>query len=215
MLKIRAGKSRECYVFHGMWGEIGMINTNDINSQVSKYIFENYDRQFSEIKKYNAFDPYLITDFIQIFHESTQFIGYAILVKKFIDYLKMRTPQTKKTEELKGKVGNSKDGTISIRRLNPGNILMMKGNGFQKPVMEACDTMPLFNIQRGFILILSNLIIHFNYAQQKLVKEYKSPAFMYDDTVEIKKTESCDETPGLFRIKTTIYLGTSQYTEGK
>ncbi|WP_298277833.1 hypothetical protein [Ferroplasma sp.] len=192
-----------------------MINTNDINREVSEYIFENYDSQFSDIKKYNAFDPYIITDFMQILHESTQFISSVILVKRFIDYLKSRKPQTDKAEELKGKVGNSKDGTIGITTLHPGNILMMKGNGSKKPVIEACDTIPLFNIQRGYILILSNLIIHFNYDRQKLVKEYKAPAFMWDDTVEFKKTSFCDETPGLFRIKTTVYLGNSEYTEGK
>ena len=187
-----------------------MVNTNDINNQVSEYIFENYDRQFSEIKKHNAFDPYLITDFMQILNPSTKIINSVLIGKEFIDYLKKRRPQTNKEEELRGKDGKSKDGTIGITRLNPGNILMMKGNGREKPVIEACDTMPLFNIQRGYMLILSNLIIHFNYDQRKLVKEYKSPAFIYDNTVEIIKTNSCDETPGLFRVKESIYVGKPQ-----
>ncbi len=187
-----------------------MIRPGDLNSSLSQYFFENFDSKYSEINRYSSFDPNIIQSYIEYLGSIGGVVTFIDYGKKFIDFMKTR----KRIEEVKqntaGKTDKSKDGTISIQRLYPGNVIMMKGNGTEKPIVEACNTMPLFIIQRGFMLILSNLVLHFNYDERKLVKEYKSPSFMYDSSVEIVRSSSCDETPGLFRVKESIWVGKPQ-----
>ena len=189
------------------WSETGMMRPDDINSDLSNYFFENFDSKFSEVNRCSSFDPNIILRYLEylgVIEGSISLIEYA---KKFIDFIKTRKKEEDVKQNITSKTDKSKDGTISIQRLYPGNVMMMKGNGIEKPVLEACNTMPLFIIQRGYILILSNLILHFNYDDHKLVQEFKAPSFMYDSSVEIVRTSSCDETPGLFRIKESIWVG--------
>ena len=187
-----------------------MIKPDDMNGNLSQYFFENFDSKYSEINKYSSFDPSIIRDYLEytaVIGGSLSIVDYAI---KFIDFIKTRKKKEDVKQNVSSKTNRSKDGTISIQRLYPGNAMMMIGNGEEKPIVEACDTMPLFVIQRGFMLILSNLVLHFNYDERKLVKEYKAPSFMYDSSVEIVRTSSCDETPGLFRVKESIWVGKPQ-----
>ena len=190
-----------------MRGKDGMNNPNEINKEISQELYQKYDNEYSEIRKYEAFDPYIINNFLGYIGDIGGIATLAGLAQKFIHYLKTR----EKTENIKdtfthGKPHND-DGTIGISRLSPKNIILMEGRGVNKPIIEACSTMPLFSIQRGYILIVSNIKIHYNYEPKKLVYESKAPAFVPDDSCEIQRTDFCDETPGLFRVKKTIQIG--------
>lgn len=185
-----------------------MMKPNDINDEFARYLFEHYDNQFSDIGKYTSFDPYLISEFLKYLSYAGGGIATIDGVKRFIDFLKNRTYEKREEQDIKDKLGKKGDGRIEILKLEPGNIILMSGIGSERPVIEACDTKPpLFIIQRGYILILSGITIHINYDQHELVKEYKAPpAFLYDGTVDIERTSSCDETPGLFRVMESIYI---------
>ncbi len=192
-----------------------MIGSEELMNELSKCLFENFDSKYSEYNRYSSFDPNIIRSFLNYLGPAGGIITIAEAMKKFIDFIKSKKVKENIRENVIQKPEQLKDGTISIKRLQPGNILMMSGNGPEKPVVEACDTFPLFIIQRGYILILSNLRIHLNYDKHKLVKEYKAPSFMYDGTVEIVRTSSCDETPGKFRVKKSIWVGKPEDTGNK
>lgn len=192
-----------------------MIRPEEINSELSKSLFENFDSKYSESNRYNSFDPNIINNFLDYLGYAGGFITIAEAMKKFIDFIKSRKEKEDLTENLIRRTDKPKDGTISIKRLYPGNVLMMMGNGSRKPIIEACNTMPLFAIQRGYLMILTGLIIHINYDPHKLVKEYKAPAFIYDDSVEITKTSNCNETPGLFRVRESIWVGKPDNVQNK
>ena len=191
---------------YGVRGEAGMIRPDEINKEISQELYQKYDNEYSEIRKYDAFDPYIITNFLGYMGDTGGIATLAGVAQKFIHYLKTR----EKTEEIKDTFTHENphnDGKIGISRLSPKNIFLMEGIGVNRPIIEACTTMPLFSIQRGYILIVSNIKIHFNYEPRKLVYESKAPAFVPDDSCEIQRTDSCDETPELFRVKEPIWIG--------
>ena len=132
-----------------------VIGSEELMNELSKCLFENFDSKYSEYNRYSSFDPNIIRSFLNYLGPAGGIITIAEAMKKFIDFIKSKKVKENIRENVIQKPEQLKDGTISIKRLQPGNILMMSGNGPAKPVVEACDTFPLFIIQRGYILILS------------------------------------------------------------
>ena len=188
---------------------VSVINIEDANRFISQQLMEKNDIAYSDVNKLSAFDPYIVKEFLEVFGLGGKVLEIPAMykvIKDIVNYIKNRKTKTEAKQPFDERSKNT-DSQIKLWRTAWNNIIVMEGTGKKKPVIEACDTKPLFIIQRGYRLILSNLVIHFNYDSKKLVREYLAPSFIPDDTVEIVRTSLCDETPGLFRVKESIWVG--------
>jgi hypothetical protein len=81
---------------------------------------------------------------------------------------------------------------LKIWKGGPKNVPVIEGEGVPSPVIEICETRPLFQIQRGYLLALRNIRIEYKEFETGLFLEASGHSFFPDpDNVCIVGVSKC------------------------
>lgn len=183
-------------------------NPESFRQDFSQWCFNNFDAKFANSQtKQSMIDGHLLTEFLK--DAGYLYVGknLAYDLKKFISFI-----LSKRKGDSNRKITNetAKRGELKIWENMPRNLIVIEGEGQPSPIIDICDSRPLFHIQRGYILILKNLRILFRGNSNGIFLEATGPAFFYEpESVQMTPVEICNEKPdeGVFILQHPIWIG--------
>ena len=182
---------------------------NDLESfgrDFSDLCFESNDALFagSNVKQ-GLIDFNLIRQYWNYIGDAATFWAVAKSIKTFVDFLASKKNGPKQVE---GPGRSAKSGNLRIWSGGAPNVAVIEGEGTPPPIIEICETRPLFHIQRGFLLVLRNVRIEYRGSGKGIFLEASGPSFFPDpENVSIVQVDECCNNPGNFLVKKPIWIG--------